>query len=247
MKTPNTSLWMLRRLAARALRVHERQAPTHPAVASYDGIIPTTATTYMELYGKLRHLTKLRMQERREGKEAISELVHKLRLWAPRVDRDVEEVRTGEYGENPSVPDDVLRDARSLLEHVADYTNRQGQGLDYVDSLKADLEPTLAEAEAEWGEAGTAQRGYADLRKKMLETGIELEQALVAYRRTLRAHVGRTDPDYQKLRIERLRSQDEDDDAFAAALPEGIDEDTADGTEPSSPANEPDGEEAESA
>lgn len=230
MKTPNTPQWKLRRLAGRTVRVHARQREKDPALGAFDST-SATASEFITVYDRLRNLAKLRMQERREGKEAISELVDRLRVWAPRVERDVEEVVSSEYGENPGVPDDVLNDAKVLIDHVTAYADRAGEPLAYAEALQTDLGGALATAEAEWAEAEQAQEGFAELRKTLHAIGLALEQDLVVYRRSLRQVIGATHPDYQKLRTERIRLVDEDDDAVAAALPEGL--------EPKAPAAPP--------
>jgi len=62
----------------------------------------------------------------------------------------------------------------------------------------------------------------------------------VAYRKTLKAVIGRGHPDYQKLRADRARTPDEDDDEVAAALPEDLPEETeeAQATPENQPSNE---------
>jgi len=223
---------MLRRLAARCIRIHARQRGKAPALAAYDDSLAVRAVAYVDYYDALRQAAKLRMKERREGKLAIDELIRAIRSWAPIVARDIEDVRAGEFGENTAVPDDAIRDGKELLKYGTEHVDQAGQPLSYADALKEDLGGALETAEAEWGEAEQAQEGYAALRAQVLETGILLEQDLVAYRRTLRSEIGGTHPDYQKLRIDRIRTPDADDDEVAAALPEELEETEATPVEP---------------
>jgi hypothetical protein len=228
---------MLRRLAARCIRIHGRQRGKGLALSAYDDTLAVRAAAYVELYDALRQAAKLRMKERREGKAAIEELVRAIRSWAPIVARDIDDVRAGEFGENPAVPDDAIRDGKGLLKYGSEHVDREGQPLSYADALKEDLGGAVETAEAEWGEAEQAQEGYAALRAQVLETGILLEQDLVAYRKTLKSEITSAHPDYQKLRIDRIRTPDEDDDEVAAALPEDLPEETE--TTPVAPENQP--------
>jgi hypothetical protein len=226
---PNTSFWLLRRLAARCIRVHARQKGKAAGLGVFDSTLPGYCGTYMERYDALRQLAKRRMKERREGKLSIKNLLYTLRIWAPIVARDIEEVRAGEFGENESVPDDVIRDTKAILKYAIEHRDMAGEPLPYLDTLVADITPVLEAAEKEWGEAEEAQEDYSDMRNALHEVGVKLEKDLIAYRKSLRTVVGRGHHDYQKLRVDRARAPDEDDDEVAAALPEDLPEE-AEGT-----------------
>jgi len=61
------------------------------------------------------------------------------------------------------------------------------------------------------------------------ETAERFHRDLIAFRRTLHAHVGRSHPEYQKLRVVRVRTTDGDDDEIAEELLEEF------GSTPASP------------
>lgn len=218
---PNTPRWKLRRLASRVLRVHARNRNLEPGLAAFDESITRSAPEYAAAFDELRRLLASHGEELDEGKAAIAALVHKLRIWAPIVARDVDRISASDFGDNPEVPDDVINDARSLIEHVTGRTDDGKPPLSYADALVADLGAVLAAAEKEWGEADDYQWGLGTARKKVRETGARFERDLIAYRRVLRQVIGREATDYQKLRAERARTPDADDDAVAASLPSG--------------------------
>jgi len=234
---PHTALWILRRLAARCIRIHTRQRGKSEAIAAFDPTLPVYASTYVGYYDDLRQRAKRRMKERREGKTSIVELVEVVRIWTPLLSRDIEEVRRGEFGANLSVPDDMFRDTRELLKYAVEHKDREGNPLHYVDALVAEITPALERAEAEWAEAEEAQEGYSELREKLIEAGVALENDLVTYRQTLQAVLGPNHHDCQKLRIDRVRTPDEDDDEVAAALPESLEETEGAATDTTPPIN----------
>jgi len=237
---PNTPFWLLRRLASRCIRVHARQKGKAAGLAIFDATLPGYCDTYIERYDALRQLAKKRMKERREGKLSIKDLLHTMRIWAPILARDIEEVRAGEFGENLSVPDDVIRDTKELLKYATEHTDMAGEPLPYLDTLVADITPVLEAAEKEWGEAEEAQESYSDMRNAVHEVAVALEKDLIAYRKSLKTVVGPGHHDYQKLRVDRARAADEDDDEVAAALPEDLPEETeeAQATPENQPSNE---------
>jgi hypothetical protein len=227
---------MLRRLAPRAIRVHERHRDKEPGLASFDTSLAVNAPAYITVYDDVRRYAKRRMEERTEAKAETTNLVYKIRIWGPQVARDIEHVQAGEFGENPDVPDDVIGDGKSLVEHATKRAEEGKEPLPYHDQLMEDLGGALAKAEAEWKEAEEAQADFRALRIKVREIGAALEKDLVAFRRVLRTVLGSEHPDYQKLRLERARTVDADDDPGAPPVPEK-DFDDEDDLPPTPPIN----------
>jgi len=210
---------MLRRLAPRCLRVLARHRGKEPGIAAFDASIGVRAPLFITAYDNARRFAKRRMEERTEAKGSLEDLLYKVRIWAPQVARDIEHVIAGEFGENPNVPDDTIGDAKVLIEHVTKRAEEGKEPLPYTEALLEDLGTALARAEAECDEAEAAQAELGALRKQVRETGRALEADLVAFRRVLRTVIGSGHPDYQKLRRERARAADADDDANAPSLP----------------------------
>jgi hypothetical protein len=210
---------MLRRLAPRAIRVLARNSDREPGLASFDTSLGVNAPAYIEAYDTVRRYTKRRMEERTEAGVALDELLYKVRIWAPQVARDVEHVVASEFGENPDVPDDTISDAKVLIETVSKRADENKEPLPYTEELLEDLGNALVKAQAEWDEAEAAQADFRAMRIAVRETGVALEKDLVAFRRVLRTILGSEHPDYQKLRRERARTPDVDDDANAPQAP----------------------------
>ena len=222
MQTPYTPQWLLRRLAARGIRVHDRQQGKSAALAVFTTTLPVYCATYIEYYDALRQLAKVHINERFEGKQSIVALIKVLRIWAPLLARDIRGVREGEFGQNSSVPDDIIRDTKELLRYANEHRDEAGEPLSYLDALIAEVTPVLEAAEKEWGEAEEAVQSYSTMRDLVHLAGVALEKELVSYRKILKAVIGRTNADYQKLRVDRAGTPDEDDDEVAAALPEEL-------------------------
>jgi hypothetical protein len=220
MPTLHTAQWLLRRLASRCIRVHARQRHKSPGLAAFDNTLPVFATRYMELFDALRQRAKVRKAKHHQGKRAIAKLLQTMRIWTPVVARDIRAVRTSEFGMSASVPDDVLRDAKELARYAVAHRDRAGNPLSYAQTLEQDIGAAIAIAEAQWDEAEEAQESYGALREELVEAGVSLQTELVAYRKTLKAVIGRTSPDYMKLRTGHVRTADNDDDDLAAALPQ---------------------------
>ena len=93
----------------------------------------------------------------------------------------------------------------------------------FFDAMKADLEPAIDEARAQWKGASVAITTMSELQKDVREAAAEFAAELVAFRRTIAAHLGRAHPDYQRLRTSRVRAGDDDEveDVEPSPSPEG--------------------------
>jgi hypothetical protein len=218
MKT-NTTHKMLRRLAPRSLRVYERHAGKEPGLEAFATSLVLHATAFITDYDAVREYAARRFMERQQGKKTIEDLLRKMRIWSPQVARDLPTVSVGEFGDNPDVPDEVLRDAKSLLEH-ATHTTEGGEPLPYADALASDLGAAIEAAQAQWGQAESAADGMIGLQSATRTSAAAFEQDLIAFRRALAATIGRSHPDYQKLRVDRARVVDSEDDPNAPAATE---------------------------
>ena len=133
--------------------------------------------------------------------------------------RDVPGFSGADFGDKPSVPDDVLEDVGRFFDMMADYQDDAGQSLPYQGALLADLEPKLQSAAKEWSEAETADKHYQTLLADVRRTGEMFDNELKPLRRTLTVVAGRNDKDYQKLRAQKAQIVDDDDDAHSPAPP----------------------------
>lgn len=117
--------------------------------------------------------------------------------------------------------DDLFQRVDRLLKLVVGRAGTE-QPLPYGDDLTADLTAALEAAKQEAEALGATTSEEADLRGSARDAAQTFHNDLIALRRTLRAHVGRSHPEYQKLRVARVRSTDADDDDTAAELLEAF-------------------------
>jgi hypothetical protein len=211
---PKITQKLLRRLAPRALRVYERHADKEPGLAAFAASLVVHATAFIEHYDAVREYSSRRFLERKQGKQAIDTVVTKLRIWTPQVARDLTTIKVGDFGNNTDVPEEVIRDAKSLMEHAQNGTV-DDEPLAYADALLADLGAAVEAARAQWSEAEAATDGMNELRARARASAVAFERDMVAFRRALVAVIGRTHPDYRKLRIDRAPVADVDDDPKA--------------------------------
>lgn len=211
--------WQLRRLASRTLRVFKRHEPTEPAIASHGGSTVPAAQGFIETYDRARAFNPVWGQELREGRTLRSVLLRKVQGWAVQVQIDVPSFDASKIGDRPEVADDVVSDAKTVIDTV-DAAVARGQELHYAEALKADLQAAMEPLLAEVEQAGDAHAEYTKQLAEAREAAALFQTHLVAFRRTLAIFIGRSHPDFQKLRAARARMVDADDDETAASLPD---------------------------
>ena len=84
------------------------------------------------------------------------------------------------------------------------------------------MDQALRTAEQQWGEADAADKHYQALSMALRAAGDVLDDELVALRKYLAVQFGRSDRDYQKLRLERASVRDEEGDPNAPPVPAAI-------------------------
>ncbi|HWN67109.1 MAG TPA: hypothetical protein VNM90_05685 [Haliangium sp.] len=217
------SLWKLRRLAPRAKRVIERRKSDAPVISAYENTLTPAADQYMAAYDRATQMRGSWKLETRERQEAVSALAVSLQCWSPLVIRDVKSFDNGAFLQT-NVPDDIIHDAEYIVALTIEHAGRAGAPLPYQDPLIIEMNDRLISARKEHTEAEAADKDYqqclADVRAKA-ET---FQTELTTFRRTLAALLGRSDKDYQKLRLERASHQDTDDDPAAPTPPDDDEE-----------------------
>ena len=229
-----TPAWKLRRLAPRAKRVQARRSVDSPAVAAYASTLPGKADAYVAAYDASTKYENTWKREMAEGRGAIAALVKAIRSWTPFLARDVPNFDVSTFGDQPSVADDVLEDGERLATVFEEERDADGNPLPYKDAAIAFLTPLLTAAHKEWSEAEAADSRYQKLLAEVRATGAVFDIELQAFRRTLASEFGRTDKDFQKLRVERASHKDEEDDPAAPPPPAAVKPASADEPVPSS-------------
>jgi hypothetical protein len=213
------TLWKLRRLAPRAKRVIERRKGDAPVIAAYEQTVIPAADRFMAAYDRATQIRGNWKLEAQERQEAVDALAVSLQCWAPLVIRDVKSFDRSAFLQT-SVPDDVIHDAEYLVALVLEHATKNAAPLLYQDALIIELNGKLDAAGKEHSEAEAADKDYQQCLADVRDKAQAFQTELTTFRRTLAALLGRSDKDYQKLRMERASRRDEDDDPAAPTLPD---------------------------
>lgn len=209
--------WMLRRLAPRALRVLGRQAARQPALAAHNGRVGDSAQAFIDAYDAVSIFVNTNRPSRSVNSESIDELQRKLSGWTPLLVDDLPGFDRGEFASDDSVPDDLFQRVERLIKIVEQHATTES-AFAYAEQMVADLRAALDSAKADSRAVGDSTSREADMRATARSAADRFHRDLIAFRRTLRAHVGRSHPEYQKLRVVRVRTTDGDDDEVAEGL-----------------------------
>ncbi|MBI5480719.1 MAG: hypothetical protein HY906_17810 [Deltaproteobacteria bacterium] len=207
-----SAFWKLRRFGARALRVVERHKTESTAIAAHEARLAQLSKPFAAAYDEVVRL-------RSATADAVRSLHATVRAWLPLAQRDVAALVSAEYGGRPEVADDVIADARDLLEQVK---GPAGGALPYGAACAAELERGIEAAAKASRDAEAADARYGGLLRQLRQVAAELDAEVQAVRATLSARLGRRDKDLQKMRPHAVNEPDEDDDAGAPAPSPGV-------------------------
>jgi hypothetical protein len=215
----NTSAWKLRRLASRAKRVQARRSSESPVLAVYTATLPIKVDAFVKAYDDAAKYQNTWRREMKEGKGAVAKLVSLIRALLPLLVRDVPQFNASDFGDKPDVPDDIIEDGNRLLDILDEATDASGNLLNYSNTAKTAIAEALVAANKEWAEAEGADSHYQKLLADVRATASVFDLELQTFRRSLAHVAGRSDKDFQKLRVERAAQTDDEDDPAAPAPP----------------------------
>lgn len=212
---PTSPQWKLRRLAARSIKVHGRHKSLSAAIAAYEGSLVPSATAYIGAYdAAARYRSKWR-KEMDEGKGAMGALNSAIGAWKPHLARELPGLDLTTIGDRPTVPEDLVEDGFRLSEAFGEIKDAEGATPAWASDASTQLDTLSQDAERETDEAAEADAKLAELLAAVRATGVAFEANLSLFRKTLRSVLGRSHPDFQKLRAEKASTKDEDDDPAA--------------------------------
>lgn len=206
-KTPRTGVpqHVLMRLAARAVKVVARHGDKHGALASYAEALPELTARYAALYQRTRSSKPARTKELDESQDAMAALRNQLKAWSGLLRQGIPGLEmTATITSN--VPDDMLHGTDQILLAL-----EAADPLPFRDRAIADLTAARETLAREWSEAQTLLAGTQEEQAEVRRLAAEVQAMLVGLRRTLRVVLGREHRDYQKLRLQRARTVDEED------------------------------------
>lgn len=203
-----TTHWKTRRLAARAKKVQARHEGTPSIGAHGESLIPA-ADAYITAYDTAAKFEATWKREMAEGKGAMAALLRAINEWKPHVARERPGFDVTTIGDRPTVPEDLVEDGVALADEL------DAVGKQWATDAAAGLRALSDSAEKETDEAAGADATYKEQLQRVRTTKIALDSYLSGFRDTLRAVVGTSHPDYQKLRAEKATTKDVDDDPGA--------------------------------
>lgn len=196
-----TSNIRLRVLAERAVRTFEDHRSAHPALADFEQVLPTTAAAYMAAYDARLSFEPTRVLDMAEGRDKIRALEKLIRTWSGILSVMIPAFNATELHGSSNKPDELLQDAKRLLEMLEPERTR----LPSANELMTSLTEARAAAQAEWT---VGQRTLARHRERQHDLGKQverMEQVLLAFRTTLEEVLGVDHRDCQMLRTPRRK------------------------------------------
>lgn len=208
------SHWKSRRLAGRALKVLARHTDK-PAIAAHtDSLAPDTTSFIAEYDGAGRYEVTWR-KEMAEGKGSMGTLAKEVEAWKPLVAANLRGYDLTTIGDRPTVPEDLIHDALDLADAIANIRDAAGATPSWIAGAASSLRGKAADAERETDEAATADARHNELLAGVRSKKVSFDAKLSLFRNTLRAVLGQSHPDFQKLRAEKASASDVEDDVSA--------------------------------
>lgn len=205
-------LWVLRRLAERAVRVVERHRSKHAAIEAYvDSLVPV-AERYVAEYDRSRTTGPGRVKETAEAKAAADALRQVVITWGAHLQRDMPGIDLAVFRNYSSPPDDLIAAAARLMEAVAAHVETAESPVSYAEPMTAEIEAAQAKAIKERDEAQDLLAQLQEQAARVRESGKELQAGLVSLRKTLRATLGPSHRDCVKLRLAQAKVEERDED-----------------------------------
>lgn len=211
----STTQWKTRRLGARAIKVYHRHSGVSGSIAAYGGSLVPSAEAYIAAYDAATRYRASWRIEMDEGKGAMKALESAIKAWLPHIARELPGIDISTLADRPTVPEDLIEDGIRASEALGEIKAADGSVPAWASAGSAEVLAKSQAAEKETDEAADADAKLSDLLATVRKNGAALQADLTLFRQTLRAVLGRSHPDFQKLRAEKATAKDEDDDPNA--------------------------------
>jgi hypothetical protein len=207
--------WKTRRLAARVKKVVLRHADK-PAIAAFQLTLVPKADDFIASYDEAaRHEAEWR-RDMVEGRDSLGNLQLEVDSWKPHVVRERPGFDATTIGDRPTVPEDLIQDAHAIADELDLVREADGTTVKpWAAAAAASLRSKAEIAERETDEAAAADATRNEQLTAVREKKVSLDAELTLFRSSLRAVLGRSHPDFQKLRAEKAAALDEEDDPEA--------------------------------
>jgi hypothetical protein len=213
--------------------VIQRQRSVHPAVEAIAEPTLAAAAVFSSTYDAARTQQPHTTREITELEGALATLRRTTQAWMGPLASAVPTISVSDFANADRTPKGIIADAKRMLELVRAYQAEANEPLPFAEALIADLSAKVEIAEKEYRDMGELTSSQAELRNEARIAARKLHRQLVGLRRSLRAVLGRSHPDYRALRTQSRSTQAEqelDDDQDAE-----IDNDLEDGNAPDTP------------
>jgi hypothetical protein len=206
--------WKTRRLATRAKKVVARHA-SKPAIAAFDPILTMKADAFIETYDAAARNEAHWRRELHQGRDAMGDLEATMSSWKPHIARERPGFDLTTIGDRPTVPEDLIQDAIALADELDAIRSADGTTPPWATAAATTLRQKAELAEREADEAAQADATRNEQLATVRANKAAFDAELSLLRETLRALLGRSHPDFQKLRAEKASAPDEEDDPNA--------------------------------
>ena len=157
-----SAFWKLRRFGARALRVVQRHKAESTAIAAHEAKLAQLTKPFAAAYDEL-------VRVRAATADAVRALHATVRAWLPLAQRDVAGIVSADFGGRPEVADDVIADAKELLELVK---AAAAGALPYQAACASELARGIEAAGKAAAAAEAADARYAGLLRQLRQAAV---------------------------------------------------------------------------
>jgi hypothetical protein len=208
------SMHDVRRLAPAALDVMQRNADKSVIAAHAATMVPVANGVLIAIQ-VIDRLKGKQVALLAESTEQTAQL-HGLMLgWSPLLERDLASFDIGAYVRDPNLPFDVVQKAMSLKSYV----EQEAAGLPYQQTLLAELTARIEGADGAAKSAYTARTALQEKQREVRELSATFHKGLVSLRKTVRAMLGSSHLDYQRLRVPSRAAAEPPDDEAPVTVP----------------------------
>ena len=157
-------------------------------------------------------------RETAEGRGAMALLEKEVEAWKPHVARERPGFDLTTIADRPTVPEDLVQDAVALAEELEEVrVAADGATPPWATGAATTIRGLAADAERETDQAAAADAIHNEQLTDVRAKKAAFDAELSLFRNTLRAVLGRSHPDFQKLRANKAAAPDPEDDPSAPA------------------------------
>ena len=207
----------VRRLAPASLEVMQRNADKSAIAAHSATMVPVANEVLIALQVldllKGKHKAVLAQSDKQTAQ------LHGLMLrWSGLLKRDLPSFDSEAYARNSGLPFDVVQKAKSFKHFV----EQEAAGLPYQEELLDELTTLIDGADGASKSANEARVVLQEKQHEVRELSVTFHKGLVSLRRSVRATLGASHFDYQRLRVSngRVAAEPPDEEAPDAASTE---------------------------